>query len=299
MNGEDPVNLLQRGGFDLARVGPFGRRPANVASAPAQQLLERLVHRAGVRRGFSLRHRVLRHDAVFLDERDEHVPLAAVVNRVRQQVVDGAVVDVAIGELNHRRQKVVRLLELVPKVLIVLGELEFLDACVLVDGRLERVEAGEEPAAAGFLLVRDRPGVDFDGDGRVDRRDDLPVHRHLVDGRLGDGVLHDPSGAIGGKGRGEALHLFAGQRIIGHKLLLVPQALADRKASILSIASFYAEIRPSYGRSTCGPEEPEGRASALVGTTQTARRTAQSSLRGRFRTRGRRRLQRACVRESS
>ena len=92
----------------------------NIASATAQQILQRVVHKLGIRRRFGFRHRILRHHTILLDERHEHVPLPAIADGIGEEVVDGAIVCIAIGQINHRGEEEVRLLQLVPKVHVVL-----------------------------------------------------------------------------------------------------------------------------------------------------------------------------------
>ena len=60
------------------------------------------IHVFRVRGGFGFWHGPLGHYPVFIHQRHKHIPLAAVPNRVRQQMSHCTVIEVPIGQLNLR-----------------------------------------------------------------------------------------------------------------------------------------------------------------------------------------------------
>ena len=61
---------------------------------------------------------------MLLDECGEHVPLTTVARHRLQQISHGPVVDITVGGVDDRLEKVVGTLELVPEHHVILGKLE-------------------------------------------------------------------------------------------------------------------------------------------------------------------------------
>ena len=187
------AQLLGRGAVgSLLRAG---RAP----SARMSWLIERLSMRGLATTSCVSGIADLRHQSVLAHQGDEHVPLAAVLGGVGEQVRDGAVVDVAVGGLDDRLEPEVGLLELVPVEQVVLRELEVLDAHLLGGADAEQVEAGEQPAATALLLVGHLPVVEHRGHRGGHRVDDGSVQRDVVEAGGGDSVLRQPVGRVGAR----------------------------------------------------------------------------------------------------
>ena len=189
----DDLGLLSPGGLGAARGGCLAHRLRALAELVAQDR----VHPGGVGRALRFRHHCLRHEAVLGDDRGKHVPLATVAGHRLQQECHGPVIAVAVGGLDDGLEKVVGSLDLVPEHGVVLGELEVLEAGLAHDAHAQKVEAGEQPAAAAAFLVRDLPVVQMGGQRVVDAVDDLAVNRDVVDSDPGDRVLSEPVDRVG------------------------------------------------------------------------------------------------------
>ena len=94
------------------------------------------------------------YESVFLDEIDGHVPLASVADGAGQEVLDQSSVEgLVVGRLDDGLEEVVCLFDLVPVEQPRLAELELLEVVLAHHGDAEDVEDGEQPAAAGFVLL--------------------------------------------------------------------------------------------------------------------------------------------------
>ena len=139
----------------LMGVAQFG---GEFAQLRVQVLLERRGI-AGVRR---LRVGLLRHQTVLLDQRDEHLPPAAIVSRAFVDRLEDAAVRGLVERLEHVLKVEVRLLQLVVEEQIAFGELEIVEVPLVHQLVAQRVQRCEHPAAAGMLLRGDRPLLEFD-----------------------------------------------------------------------------------------------------------------------------------------
>ena len=153
-------------------VAQFG---GELAQLRVQVLLERRGI-AGVRR---LRVGLLRHQTVLLDQRDEHLPPAAIVSRAFVDRLEDAAVRGLVERLEHVLKVEVRLLQLVVEEQIAFGELEIVEVPLVHQLVAQRVQRCEHPAAAGMLLRGDRTLLEFDGEVARQR-----TYAAIVGGRL-------------------------------------------------------------------------------------------------------------------
>ena len=99
---------------------------AQVGGAAQHGLQVAVKHRRGLgRRGFW--HGVLRHDAVFFHQGDEHGPLAAVIDGIIHELGYGAVRNIAVLKLSHGGKEPIGLFQLVKEINIGLRELKILE----------------------------------------------------------------------------------------------------------------------------------------------------------------------------
>ena len=178
---------------DRRRVG------VHVCHGSVQQVAQLRVHSARVLRGFGLREQVLRHGTVLLVHVQRHRPLASVTHHVGEQVLDQA----RVGRLSGTNQRgdilqeVVDALQLVEVHRVVLGELELLDAEVLLGDETGHIQRAEQPAATGTVLMGDLAVVDGDGEAALQQTGTVIVQRDLVDTGGGDGIHGQTVGLAG------------------------------------------------------------------------------------------------------
>ena len=127
-----------------------------------RQELAQLDRRGGSSR---FRHQILGDYAVFCHEAAEHIPLAAVSDRIFQKKAHHAAVRRFIQRLQHVLQEIVGLLQFVIEQGIVLGQLHVIEVQLRHQIQAHDIEGGEHPAPAGLLLVADLPGLHFDAEG--------------------------------------------------------------------------------------------------------------------------------------
>ena len=156
------VPVLQRAQLVLGR--PRGMAAAQLRRELAQLGVEVLLEIVGIAGVLRLRVGALGHQAVLVHQRGEHLPPAAVVGRA---IVDD-LEDARIGRLVERGQHVlqigVRLLHRVPEEEVGLGEFEVLEVPAVHQLVAQGVQGSEHPAAAGALLIGDRPLLELDGE---------------------------------------------------------------------------------------------------------------------------------------
>ena len=156
------VPVLQRAQLVLGR--PRGMATAQLRRELAQLGVEVLLEIVGIAGVLGLRVGALGRQAVLVHQRGEHLPPAAVVGRA---VVDD-LEDARVGRLVERGQHVlqigVRLLHRVPEEEVGLGEFEVLEVPAVHQLVAQGVQGSEHPAAAGALLIGDRPLLELDGE---------------------------------------------------------------------------------------------------------------------------------------
>ena len=152
------LDLDQR--FDSGLVSTSIDGLVDVASKLSQLGPQNLVHPSGALVGEGLVEAPLWHDAPLLDDVDNHVPLAAVGDRVRQKEGDqsaiGGLLRVAPVRLRDVVQEVVASLDLVPEEKVALAELEVVQFHFLGERNAHGIQAGEDPAPSRAPLVSDR-----------------------------------------------------------------------------------------------------------------------------------------------
>ena len=101
------------------------------------------------RRGRSccLRHQVFGHDAVFFHQAPEHIPLAAVSQRIVKEKTHHTPVPGLIQRLQHIFQEIVGFFQLVIEERIILGELHIVEVQLLHKVQPHHVESRKHPAA--------------------------------------------------------------------------------------------------------------------------------------------------------
>ncbi len=153
------------------------------------------------------------------DQSGEHVPLAAVIGRRLQQIGNRAVVEVAVCGLDNRLEEVIGTLELVPEHRVVLREFELFEPAVAHHADAQKVQPGEQPAAAALPLVRDLPVVQRRRRGVVDAADDLPVDGDVVNGHPGHGVLGQPVDRAGREILAQSFQITDSERSVHQSIL--------------------------------------------------------------------------------
>jgi len=186
---------------------------AQLARAFAQVARQVSVKASRVLAVRGLGHGLLRHHAVFLHQRAEHIPLPAIAHRVGKQEGHHAPVERLVERREDVLQEPVALLELVPIQRVSLRQLEFLHAVFLHDARAHRVQAREHPAPAGTLLVGTRTLLHLDVEGGGVERSCLGHFRHAAHALARHGVLRHDVRAIGAKRRIAALDILEGDRL--------------------------------------------------------------------------------------
>lgn len=114
------------------------------------------------------------YKTVFLDQICYHIPLSAITNGARQQVLYQATIEILISGINDVFKHPVRLLQLIPVEEVLLAQFELFQIVLLHNRNAEDIGRGEEPAAAGRTLVCDwgafEGNLDVEGLGVCDRR---------------------------------------------------------------------------------------------------------------------------------
>ncbi len=170
--------------FDRRRIG------VHVGHCGVQHATQLGVHLAGLLGGFGLREQILRNGAVLLVHVHGHGPLAAVSHHVMQQVLH----ETGIGRLagldqrRHILQEVVDAFQLVEVHGVVLGELEFLEAHVLLGHEAGHVQRAEQPATTGIVLMGGGAVVHDGGEATLQQTSAVVIAGHLVDAGRGHGV---------------------------------------------------------------------------------------------------------------
>ncbi len=148
--GEYRIKRLLPYLFDLClSVGILRADRAYQAGGLSQAEVEIFVDLRGRGRLEGLGHRVLGDDAVLADDVDEHVPLTAVADAGREDVVDRPVAVGKGGRVDDRVDEVVGSFEFVPERQMRLGEFEGIKVLLLRDDLAKQVGRREEPAASG------------------------------------------------------------------------------------------------------------------------------------------------------
>lgn len=95
---------------------------------------------------------------MLVDKIDQHVPLAAVAGRIRQQESHQPAVHFlpTPSSVDDIVQEVVGSFDLVPVEQVRLGELELVQIVLLDEGNADAVQCSKQPATAGTLLIRQR-----------------------------------------------------------------------------------------------------------------------------------------------
>lgn len=159
----DERNLLDHVHFIRANDGRRDRSPVDQAAQLQRKLaelgLDDAVEDARVLCVPAVRVQALRHEAILLDEVVHHVPLAAVRNKIPEQPLHDAAVEVVLGRLDNLLEEPVGLFELVPVEEVGLGQLKRRQVVTLHEGHAEDVCRGKEPATPTRPLVGD--GIAF------------------------------------------------------------------------------------------------------------------------------------------
>ena len=200
VDGRHAINHGHHFYFEGAQRGfgsAIGVHPAQFGGKFAQFGGDQPVHVARIGAAFGLRHHRFGYDAVLFDEVDEHVPLAAVLDGVFEQVGEQTAVYRLVGRADDALQKEVRFFDFVPEHGVGLRQLKLLQAQFFHGRHAEQVQPGEHPAAAAGLLRGDLVAVQGVGKGVVGAGDDVAVGGHGVDVVFGDGVAGDAVFRVG------------------------------------------------------------------------------------------------------
>ncbi len=159
--GEHAVDIGQRSLLTLLHEGrtrlSFGRsdRLAQPVSLGTQLFVDKRHHLGRIFRMGRLGHRLRRHHPVLAGYVVVKVPHSAVVQRRGEVVHHLAVIHRLGSRRGHILEKQVGLLENIPKVEVVVREVEIVESVFLHHRRPEHIHRGEHPAAPRLLLVGD------------------------------------------------------------------------------------------------------------------------------------------------
>ncbi|OPZ10875.1 MAG: hypothetical protein BWZ10_02287 [candidate division BRC1 bacterium ADurb.BinA364] len=189
-------NLFLRGA-QIGRRGAGGFSVAQNFGAFAQLFDDAGVHAAAVGGAFGFGHRGLGNQSVFLDNVDEHIPLAAVVDRVREKERHRSVVHRPVGGLDDRLEEIIGALDFVPEKRVILAEFEILEFHFAHRADAAQIESGEHPASSGGLLRGRFPIVQRFGEGMIGLDRDRAVDGDFIDRGFGHGIARPGIGRIG------------------------------------------------------------------------------------------------------
>ena len=174
------------------------------------QILFECVGIAGIR-GFRVCG--LRDQTILVDQRNEHLPPAAVIGNSIVDDFEHAAVGRLVKGCEHVLQIRIRFLDCVPEEQVGFGELEILKLPTMHELIAQGVERGEHPAAAGMFLIRDRALLEFNREIARQGAHAMVIGGGLQYAHAGGCVCRDRVRPVGVEPLGEFVQLFWPQRL--------------------------------------------------------------------------------------
>ncbi len=164
----------------LDGLNPVCRRAPQFHPVLAQERQDQAHHPGVVRAAETLRHDLLRHDAIFRKHKGGIDEVAAVSDRFFKQVVVPAGRQRLPTVFDYVFHPTVALLQDVVELPVRLRKFKIIQALIEDHVAPEQIQGREQPAASGPHLVRDAPGRNPEGTTRIQRGGRRGVQENVI-----------------------------------------------------------------------------------------------------------------------